>query len=487
MLTDQLAPLPPSTRIAPATLRSSAQRLATRVPYRSPSEPRGREVVPLQGRLPDWLRGELVRVAPAIGATPAWAAAHWFDALGLAFAFELDGSAHLTLRWSLLECAMSRAADSGKVALGQFASPNQRGPIERMLQPVPSLTDNANVHVVAMGDELVSMTETPHQLVLDRATLRTRGRVHYNDQLGEQVMLAHPIIQAGTLTNLAYKFGPIASVAAYEHAAASRKRTVRASWRTTDLPYIHSFGLTPRTAIVIDHPLRVRAHRLLWSNRGVIESFHWRPETGTRLVLMDLHGGRTRSCETDALFCFHTVQAFETADATVLDLIAYPDASIIADFALDRLAQGFPQQEARLTRFSIDRQTGRVSRRTLCDVPFEFPQADYRFAAGNEARYVFGAMLKRQGAGVHSEILRVAVASGATQSFLDSRYVFGEPIFVGAPGRQREADGVLLAVGSGERGSALFVIDAESLQVLAHGEFDAPLPLGFHGGFIGGA
>jgi carotenoid cleavage dioxygenase-like enzyme len=42
---------------------------------------------------------------------------------------------------------------------------------------------------------------------------------------------------------------------------------------------------------------------------------------------------------------------------------------------------------------------------------------------------------------------------------------------------------VLLTVGSSERGCALFVLDATTLDVLAHAAFHTPLPLGFHGSF----
>lgn len=479
-------PVPASTRISPRALRDAAARLSARAPYRSPDAPRGHEQALLRGHLPAWLRGDLVRVAPALGVTQHWAAAHWFDGLGMAFGFQLDGSEQLSLRWSVFECALSRAAASGKVDLAQFASPNQRGPLTRLMQPVPALTDNANVNVVAMGDELVAMVETPHQLKLERASLRVRGRMAYTDRLGEPVMLAHPIIRAERVTNLAYKFGPVASVMIYDHAGWSRERLVRARWHTADLPYLHSFGLTARSALIVDHPQRVRAHRLLWSNRGVIEGFRWEPQSGTRLVRLDLHGGRTRTFETDALFCFHTVQAFETPGATVLDLIAYPDASLIADFALPRLEQGFPQKQQALVRFTLHRGSGKVERRILCDVPFELPQLDHAFAGANEARYVFGTAFKSEQGVLTSEILRVDVESGVTQRFADARYVFGEPVFVGAPARKREAEGVLLTVGSGERGCALFVLDAASLDVLAHAELATPLPLGFHGNFIAG-
>jgi carotenoid cleavage dioxygenase-like enzyme len=483
--TSMRAPIatPLSARETPLDVRAAARELAARTPFRSPESPRGSASARLSGKLPEWLRGDLVRVAPAFGATPNWAPAHWFDALGLAFGFALDGGERVELRWAAFECEMATAAASGKVDLAQFASPNQRGALTRLLQPIPAITDNANVNVQRMGDDLVAMTETPHQLLLDPRTLRVRGRVHYEDKLGQRAMLAHPIIQADKVMNLGFTLNPISEVALYEHHGASRTRRVRARWRTTELPYLHSFGVTERTGIIIDHPLRLRAHRLLWSNQGVISAFRWQPSTGTRLVLMDLHGGGTRVHETDTLFCFHTVHAFETPDATVLDLIAYPDASLVANLGLPTFADGFPAAQSKLTRLSVDRRTGAVTRRTLCELAFEVPQADWDFVGTGEERYVFGSTLRGDAGSVRSDIVRIDAQSGTAQRFAEGDYVFGEPVFVGAPGRSREGDGVLLTVGSGERVSGLFVLDATTLDVLARAEFEVPLPLGFHGSF----
>jgi carotenoid cleavage dioxygenase-like enzyme len=57
---------------------------------------------------------------------------------------------------------------------------------------------------------------------------------------------------------------------------------------------------------------------------------------------------------------------------------------------------------------------------------------------------------------------------------------------VAAPGGGREDQGVLLSVGShlARDAAALFVLDAETLDVLARAEAEVSVPLGFHGTFI---
>ena len=466
------------------SLEEAAATLAERAPFRSPDKARGSERAKLVGEYPEWLRGELVRLAPAIGATPKWAPAHWFDGLGMAFGFGLRGGSELQLRWAVLECAMASAAISGKVPLAHFASRNQRGLIRRLFHPIPELTDNANVNVVRMGRELVAMTETPHQLLLDPVSLRVRGRVQYDDALAGRSQLAHPIISGDVITNLAIKYGPLSEATFYRHDGGSRQRRVLGTWKVSELPYIHSFGTTDRRGIIVDHPFRLHPLGLMWTNRGVIDHFSWRTGKPTRLRVIDFNDGSLTTHETDPLFVFHTVHSYETADATVLDLLAYEDSRIVSALSLPQLASGFPTSVApQLTRLSIDRSSGKVTRRVLSSTRFELPQIDWERVGAGEEQFVYGVDLFSEGGDLRSRILRVDIQSDSIQSFSEAGYTFGEPVFVGKPGRTREGDGVLLTVGSSARGSALYVLDATTLAVLAHADFETPLPLGFHGSF----
>jgi len=43
-----------------------------------------------QGARPGWLRGSVVRTAPAVFSLPGWQSAHLFDGLGAVFAFRVD-------------------------------------------------------------------------------------------------------------------------------------------------------------------------------------------------------------------------------------------------------------------------------------------------------------------------------------------------------------------------------------------------------------
>jgi carotenoid cleavage dioxygenase-like enzyme len=471
---------------SPDVSASEAARVAMHSPFRGPAEPTGRARATWQGKLPDWLKGTVLRSAPMLGARTKWAPTHLFDGLSLLFGFDVGGP-EVSLSWSLLRSDVARAAESGRVPRQNFATPNERGWLSRLLHPVPDTTDNTNVNIVALGKEWVALTETEHQWIVDPGTLEARARMRYDDQLGAAFMLAHPIVSKGVVTNLAVEIGRKARVSFYSHPESSRVRKPWARWETHELPYLHSFGLTERSGILIAHPYTVRPSGMLWSNRGLSDHFRWRPSEGTRLVVMDRASGVAREHETDAMFVFHVVHSFETPEATVIDLLAYDDASIIPALSTANLLKGYLPILPSLRRLLIERRTGSVRQQLLSDERFEVPQVDWERAAAGEEAVVFGAnVVAGAGSDPAGEVVRVDVRTGAGRRFREAGLSFCEPLFVGAPSRTREGAGLLLTVGSSRTGSVLFLLDAETLEVRAHAAFDVPMPMGFHGSFIPG-
>jgi carotenoid cleavage dioxygenase-like enzyme len=196
----------------------------------------------------------------------------------------------------------------------------------RLFQPVPRISDNVNVNVQPFAGGLVAMTEAPKQALIDAESLAVKSWLRYDDPLGAVSMTAHPVLDraAGLVVNVAQVFGARPECILYQHAPTDLRRRVLARWQARELPYLHSFGLTPRRAVLIGHPLLVRPRTMLWSEQPFIEHFRWQPERGTRLVVLDRAGGEPRVVEADACFVFHVVNTYEERDATVVDALAYP-------------------------------------------------------------------------------------------------------------------------------------------------------------------
>ena len=205
----------------------------------------------------------------------------------------------------------------------------------------------------------------------------------------------------------------------------------------------------------------------------------------TRLVVIDRRGGPTRVLETDPMFVFHTVHAFDDGDSVVMDVIAYPDAAVIDALRVDRLRDASLTAQASLVRLRLDLATGAVRREVLLADGFEFPAVSYGHVSGQRHRHVWGARLVHDANGLRSTLVRLDLERGDLATFTDGDVVYGEPVFVARPGGTAEDDGVILAVGSSpSQGRAhLAVLRADDLTRVATAHVDVPLPLGFHGSF----
>jgi beta,beta-carotene 9',10'-dioxygenase len=226
---------------------------------------------------------------------------------------------------------------------------------------------------------------------------------------------------------------------------------------------------------------------MLWSAKGYIDHFEWHPEEGTRLVVIDRSSGEAREHVTDAFFVFHTVNAFESADATVLDLLAYPNADIVAALRIDRMVAELPDLRPSLVRITMRPGVERASVEKLSDVGFEFPSTNYKRVNGHPYRFAYGASDgPRAGRAYASAIVKVDLTTGGSTSFSDEAHIFGEPLFIPRPRGDGEDDGVLLTVGSAREAesSVLAVIDARTMALIASAEVQSSIPLGFHGSFV---
>lgn len=462
--------------------------IETMAPFRRSREQRSAIAARVDGAVPDWLRGEVVRTCPAVFDTAGWHARHWFDGLCMLYAWRI-GAGGVDFRSRLLESEAARDAWQGKARLGSFGTPTDRPLWRRIVEPVPHMTDNDNVNIVRMNGDLVALTEGSRQLIIDAPTLSPIGPARYAPgPLDGALMTAHPHLDIGRskIVNVATAFGAGGVVSLYEQAVGTWRRELVASWRTAHIPYIHTFGLTPQHAILAAHPFTVKTSSMLWSSKGYIDHFTWRAQEGTRLIVIDRASGALREHVTEPFFCFHTVNAFERGEETVLDLLAYPDAGIVDALRVERMAAELPDLRPSLVRLVMRPGVERARFEEIGDHGFEFPAIAYRRASGQPYRYAWGAADGPQAQGYPSAVVKIDLENGSSTAFADPGFIFGEPLFVGRPGGAAEDDGVLLSVGSARDGehAVLTVIDAASMTALAMAHIGSAIPLGFHGSFV---
>ena len=149
--------------------------------------------LPVQGEIPAWLTGTLVRNGPAqfeVGERPF---NHWFDGFAMLHKFSFaNGRVNYANKY-LQSTGYKLAKKHGKIMSSEFATDPCRSLFQRaaaLFSPQPS--HNTNVNLTRLANKFVAMTETPLPIEFDLNTLETLGIPEFQDELGFGSSTAHP-------------------------------------------------------------------------------------------------------------------------------------------------------------------------------------------------------------------------------------------------------------------------------------------------------
>lgn len=447
--------------------------------------------LPQNGAVPAWLQGHLIRTGPARFEVGRQRYNHWFDGMAMLHRFSFDGGrvsyANRYLRGNAFQEAMERNA----ISRGEFATNPPRSPWQKLF-PIRrrAMTDNGNVNTSRIGDSMVALTETPTPVRFDPLTLESLGDYGFERRVPGQITTAHPQFDAARRCQYNYllEFGRTSKYRFYRIGADGTTQDKVASIAVERPSYMHSFGMTERYLVLTEFPLVVNPLKLLLGGKPFIQNYRWEPERGTLFHVIDKETGRVvKTARSEPFFAFHHANAFEQDNEVVVDIVAFPDASIIDQLYLDRLRSGAPvAATGQLKRFRLDLGAGTdVRSELLSDTAMEFPRFDYAGRAGRAYRYVYGAG-SRPGGSFIDQLVKVDLEGATTKTWHDDGCYPGEPVFVSAPQAQAEDHGAILAVVLDVRAKASFllVLDAETFRETARIHVPHHIPFGFHGNFF---
>lgn len=446
--------------------------------------------LPLEGGLPGWLDGCLLRNGPGRFEVGDERVAHWFDGLAMLARFGFsDGMVSYTNRF-LRSREYRSMTEQGELAGGQFGTANG-GLVGRLRDwLLPTVTDNANVNVLPVGGRHVAITETQLGVEFDPDTLATLGGYTFDDFEG-QTMCAHPHIdpKTGETVTFTTDYGRRSRYRFYRSPAGSERFRAIGTIPTERPAYVHSFGLTSDHVVLVEFPLDVHPLRLLLpGGDAFIERFQWRPEQGTRFHVLDRQSGaRVGEHVAEAAFAFHHVNAFEADDSLIVDIAAFDGPSVVDALFLEDLTAGrVPSLDGELRRYRLPVEgDGRVRAETLHPEPVTLPRIS---PARNTQpyRYVYAQGAPDPDVGLPQRLVKVDLHEGGATSWSAPDTYWGEPVFVPGPAGSAEDDGVVLSVGldAAIERSKLLVLDGESFEPLAEAPLPHVVPFDFHGQYL---
>lgn len=450
------------------------------------------EPLHVDGEVPGWLEGSLIRNGPGLFESGGESVEHWFDGLALLrkFAFR-DGTVRYTDRFLRSEAYRRVAAGEG-MATGQFGTgPDAGGVLGRLRNLVPRPTDNTNVHTVRAGGAFVATTETPRGVRFDPETLTTRGHFEWDGAADDHWLSAHPVTDpaAAETFDLGVRFGRRATYRVTRRHPAGTVREPVVSLTVDEPAYTHSFAVSEDHVVLTEPPFVVRPLDLLTPWRGggsFVEHFRWEPARGTRFHLFDrASGDRVATVRAPARFVFHHVNAFEDGDAVVVDLVDFPDDDAVSALSLESLREERGMPRGTLRRYRLPHDGGAASAEPL-HAGVTLPRFDERRSCRRH-RYVYGQSLGDR-EDFANRLAKVDARDGAAATWGEDGWYVGEPVFVPRPDGDAEDDGVVLAVALDPAGetSVLVVLDADGMVELARARLPHALPFDFHGRFYPG-
>ena len=431
----------------------------------------------VQGRAPAGLAGSLYRNGPGKFRRPGGSVDHWFDGDGLMRAFRIsDGEATLEARFIDTPKRRADTAANAVVTPG-FGTAARPGASIRNSDDVNA----ANISVMPVGDELWALWEAGSPIAMDAADLSTKGIKTLRSDLAHMPFLAHPRRDPG---------GDVWSLG-----LAGAKAIV---WRLAgdgglksatmiDLPqasYVHDFTATRSHLILILQPW-IQDRMVMPYN----ESFTWRPDMGTKvLVLAKDDLSQRRIYELPAFFAFHYGSAWEERDGTLrFDGCVSDDARFATQNGRTLMTGNWTPQPAPILGLFALRPDGRATL-DQTGVAAEFPRVDGRFSGGPR-RYTVHAASAAPNAPLFHGVATHDWKTGASDAFdFGEHQLVEEAVFVARPGSSDELDGWLLApsVNTQAQATELHVFDARRIAAGPVCTWRARhvLPVSLHGAFV---
>ncbi len=444
----------------------------------------------IQGQIPNWLTGSLIRNGAAKFSVGNEQYNHWLDGLAMLHKFSFNnGKVSYTNRF-LHSNTYNSAMKKGRIVYPEFATtPKKSTPYRIYLNATGKYTDNASVNVSKIGERYIALTETPPRVEFNHHDLNTIGRFKYNDSLIGHLTTVHPHFDYhhNQIINYITRFSLTSTYNVYSIKEGTTKREVMAKVPVKHPSYMHTFGMTKNYVILTQFPLFVDPIRLLRTGSPFSENLFWKPEHGTNFIVVNKITGKIiRGLNAEPFFAFHHVNCYEEDENIVVDIAVYEDSSIFDSLYLSNLrGRNYFLPKPKLKRFYLNIHNGTVESFELTDDFLEFSRINYQRNNTKNYNYIYG-LRDHESNGFLYKLSKYHIKDN---SFIDWFREFdfpGEPVFVPTPHGDDEDDGIVLSMvlDTVKERTFLLILNASDFQEIARAYLPFAVPFGSHGQYF---
>lgn len=132
----------------------------------------------VEGVIPPWLNGSLLRNGPAMYEVGPEAYKHWFDGLGMLQNFKVENGKVTYCSRYLRSEAFVRAQERRGIAYAEFGTPLPPDPCKNIFARFfsyfvpPKRTDNCSVSIISMNGQTYASSDSPFIIGFDPSSLQ---------------------------------------------------------------------------------------------------------------------------------------------------------------------------------------------------------------------------------------------------------------------------------------------------------------------------
>lgn len=421
---------------------------------------------------------------------------HWFDGPAMLNKYRFDSNGDLIYSNKFIESsAFEKVTQEGSVAYeGYMSTTNDSSTLFDRCWKLAFVSDdgdirNANFNVWSHYKQVVAMAETPSPVAFDLETLTAIGPLPYSDRLpkGSCFESAHPRydpIRRESL-NFLVEYGMENYYVLFHVRERGSTRQELGRLKVDKPAYMHDFSFTSKFIILTESPFVVNPIDFIMKQKGYIEHFHWDSDRPTTFTIFNRSTGKlVAQIPTNPFFALHHANAYDFRDTIVLDVIAYPNASIIPEMA-NKFSHSKLKTKSRFMRYRISLTDHTVQEEIMMNAFVDYPRINEQYT-GTRHRFVYLVDPRSATIDNHSEarpIYKIDVETGAVDSWSAHSCSCEEPLFIASPEPVAEDDGMLVSVVADVFNNTSFVIvlDAQTMREKTRYQLPLVVPKGQHG------
>jgi all-trans-8'-apo-beta-carotenal 15,15'-oxygenase len=443
----------------------------------------------IEGTIPEWVRGSYYLNGPARFHRGELRYRHWLDGDGMVCALHFDeDGVEFVSRW--VGSAKRQAEEEAGRAL--YRAFGTAFPGDQLKHGI-GLESPVNVSVYPFAGKLLAFGEQGLPYELDPRTLETRDVHTFGRRLNPiSPFAAHPHFdpETGEMVNFGVSFSAHQPCVHFYRFNAAGELQLRRRLPLDAPASVHDFGLSPHYGIFYLGPYVLDMERMAQPDTTLMEALTWKPEQGTRLLIVDRRDGEpVAKIPLGAGYCLHLVDCFEEDGLLSVEILEL-DRPIYDQYWLPDLFTEV--RSVQPVRYTVDPAAGRLVRRMgleehrLCDFPVVDPR---RFGQGDPWFWCLGISASdRPGRKFFDQVLRADWREngyGDCYQAPAGHFLGGEPVFLpDGPEATEPRRGAVICqeLDPQTRTGAFLLFDAFDLAAgpMARLELESPVHLGFH-------